>query len=61
MLAVVLQTIEVLVALETRIAAVWLLLFHADGAGVWDRCGGVDNGEGAVRVLLELLVLVTVL
>ena len=51
-LAVVLEPVQVLVTLAAHLAAVGLFLFHADGAGVWDRGRRVDDREGAVRVLL---------
>jgi hypothetical protein len=59
--AVVLETVEVLVAFAAYFTAIWLLLLHADSAGVGYGCEGVDDGESAVVVLLELLVLVTML
>jgi hypothetical protein len=59
--AVVLETVKVLVPLAANLTTIWLLLLHADGAGVWDRSEGVHDGEGAILVLLELLVLMAVL
>jgi len=59
--AVVFETVEVLVSLATYFATVRLLLLHADGAGVWNGRQRIDNREGTVVVLLELLVLVTML
>lgn len=61
MRAVILQTVEVLVALAADFAAVGLLLLHANGAWIGDRSDGVDDGECAVVVLLKLLVLMAVL
>lgn len=61
MSTVVLEPVEVLVALATHLASVRLLLLHADSAGVWYRGKRVDDGESAVLVLLQLLVLVAVL
>ena len=59
--SVVFESVQVLVTFPADFASVGLLLLHADGSGVGNRCEGVDDGEGAVVVLLELLVLVTVL
>lgn len=41
-LAVVLETVQVLVALAADLAAVWLLFLHADSSGVRNRGGRVD-------------------
>ena len=60
-MAVVLETVQVLVAFTTDLTAVGLLLLHADGTRVGDGCGGIYNGESAVGILLELLVLMTML
>ena len=60
-MAVVLETIQVLVALAANLATVRLLLLHADGAGIWNGCRRVDDGEGTIGILLELLILVAVL
>jgi hypothetical protein len=57
----VFQAVEVLVAFSADIAAVGLLFFHAYCAWVGDRGNGVDDGEGAVFVFLEFLVLVAML
>lgn len=57
----VFQAVEILVALSADVAPVWLLFFHAHCAWVRDRGNGIDDGEGAVFVFLELLVLVAVL
>lgn len=61
MLSVVLEAVQVLVALPAHLAAIWLLFLHADGARVGDRRRRVDDRESAVGVLLQLLILVTVL
>ena len=58
---VVFEAVEVLVALAADVAAVGLFLFHAQGAGVGGRGFGVDDGEGAVGVFVQLLVVVAVL
>ena len=57
----ILQAVEILVSFSADIAAIGFLLFHADGAWVGDGGDGVDDGEGAVFVFLEFLVLVAVL
>ena len=57
----VFEAVQILVALATNLAAVRLLLFHSDSAGVGNGCGGIYDGESAVGVLLELLVLMTML
>jgi len=61
MLTVVLETVEVLVSFATDLTPIWLLFLHADGSGVWNGCGWVDDGKGAVGILLELLILVAML
>ena len=61
MLAVVLETVQVLVAFAADLAAVGLLLLHADSPRVGNRGCRVNDGKGAVGVLLELLVLMAVL
>jgi len=60
-LTVVLETVQVFVALATNFAAVGLLLLHADGPRVGNRGCRVNDGKGAVGVLLELLILMAVL
>lgn len=61
MLTVVFETVEVLVALAAHLTAIGFLFLHADGSRIWDRGCRINNGIGAVWVLLELLVLVTML
>lgn len=61
MLAVVFETVQVLVTLAAHLAAIWLLFLHANRTWVWDAGSGVHNAESAIGVLLELLVLVTML
>ena len=58
---VVFETIQVLVAFTTYFAAIWLLLFHADGSGVGYRGQRINNGECSILVLFQLLILMTVL
>lgn len=50
--SVVLEPIQVLVALPTDLTAVGLLLFHSHGAGIRDRSQGIHNRKGAILVLL---------
>ena len=61
MLAVVLETVQVLVAFAADLAAVGLLLLHTNSARVGNGCGGIYDREGAVGILLKLLVLMTML
>lgn len=61
MLAVVFETVQVLVAFAADLTAVRLLLLHTNGTGIGNGCGGVYNGECTIGVLLELLILMTVL
>lgn len=61
MLSVVFETVQVLVALATHFATIWLFLFHPDRTGIWDRCGGIDDRKGAVWIFFELLILVAML
>jgi len=58
---VVLESVEVLVALAANFATIRLLLFHSNRAWIGNGCGWVNDGERAVRVLFQLLVLVAVL
>lgn len=57
----ILQAVQILVALPANLASVRLLLLHTHRARVRNTRRRVDDGECAVGVLLELLVLVTVL
>lgn len=59
--AVVLQAVQILVALAADFAAVWLLFLHADSTWVGNRSDGIDDGECAVVVGLEFLILVAML
>jgi fumarate reductase subunit C len=61
MSTVVLEPVEVLVTLSAHLAAIRLLLLHADGSGVRNRCQRIDYRERPVVVLLELLILVAML
>lgn len=55
------ESVEIFVAFSTGAAAVGLVLFHAEGAGVGIEGLGVDDGEGAVFVCVEFLRVVSVL
>lgn len=61
MCLVVLEPVEVLVPLAADIALVRLFLFHAERSRIGGQCRRVDDGEGAVRVLLQILSIVAVL
>lgn len=58
MASVVLETIQVLVALATDLTTVRLILFHAGSVKVRSVGFRVDDGKRSVVVLLECLVLV---
>lgn len=60
MVTYIFESVQVLVPLTADLALVRLLLLHAECARVWRRCLRVDDGEGAVAVLVQLLRLVTV-
>ena len=57
----VFQAVEVLVSFATCLALVGLVFLHAECAGEWLQCLGVDNAEGAIRVCVEGLCIVAVL
>ena len=57
----VLQTVKVLVTLTTDFAAVRLLLLHAEGTRIRGRRFRVNNREGTVGVVMQLLIVVAVL
>ena len=57
----VFEPVEVFVTFAANFALVRLLLFHAQGAWVGGKGGRIDNGEGAVGVLVQLLVIMSVL
>lgn len=61
MLAMILQAIQVLVSLPADFTPVRLLLLHANSTGIRNTSCRVDNGESAVGVLFQLLVLMAVL
>ena len=58
---VVFEAVEVLVPFAAHLAAIRLLLLHTDGSGVGNRRDRIHDGEGAVLILLELLILMAVL
>lgn len=58
---VVLEPVQVLVALPADLTAIRLFLLHTNGSRIRDRRQRIDYGKGAIVVFLELLVLVTVL
>lgn len=57
----VFEAVQILISLAAHLASVRLLLLHADGTGIWYGREGIDDGEGAVFVLLQLLILMAVL
>ncbi len=58
---VVFESIKVLVALPTALAAIRFLLFHAHIARIRGSSFRVDNRESAIAVLRESLIDVSVL
>jgi hypothetical protein len=57
----VLEPIQVFVALSTRIAPVRLLLLHTERTRIW-RCRlRINNGEGPISIVMKLLVVVAML
>ena len=61
MLAMVFETVKVLVALATNLTTIRLLFLHAHGARVWDRRGRINDAKASIRIFLELLILVAML
>ena len=57
----VFEAVEVLVAFAAGVAAVRLVLFHAQSARIWVQGFGINDGEGAVAVVFESLGIVAVL
>lgn len=57
----VLQAVEILVALAADLTSIWLFLLHANSTGIWYRSKRVHNGERSILVLFKLLILMTVL
>lgn len=55
------EAVEILVPFAARFALVRLFLLHAQGAFVRNGCLGIDDGEGAVCVIVQSLVVVTML
>lgn len=55
MISVILQAVEVLVALATDITSIGFLLFHALGSRIWNRGDRIYNGERPISVVFELL------
>lgn len=55
----VFEAIQVLVAFATDVTLEGFLFLHAKGAGIGCRGLGVDNGERAIAVLVQLLACVT--
>lgn len=57
----VFEPVEVLVTLATNLASVWLFFLHAKCSGVWCGCLWVDNRKRAIRIVVQLLVVVAML
>lgn len=55
----VFQAVQILVTLATNVALIWLLLLHAECAGIGRRCLGIHNGESPIAILMELLSLMS--
>lgn len=53
------ETIEVLVSFVAHVALIWLLLLHPNRARIWLVVIWIQNGESAISILLQPLVLVT--
>ena len=58
---VVFETVEVLVAFPTGIAAIWLMFFHAQSTRVRVMGFGIDDRKGAIIVVFEGLGIVPML
>lgn len=56
---VVFEAVEVLVSLVAHVAFIWLLLLHAYRARIWLVVIRIQDGECAIPVLLQPLVLVS--
>lgn len=61
MLCVVFEPVEILVAFAARVAAVGLVLLHANCARIWFVGFGIDDAEGSVGVCVERLAVVAML
>ena len=57
----VFETVEVLVAFPTGIAAIWLMFFHAQSTRIGVMGFGIDDRKGAVIVVFEGLGIVPML
>ena len=55
------ETVEVLVAFPTGIAAIWLMFFHAQSTRIGVMGFGIDDRKGAVIVIFEGLRIVPML
>lgn len=60
MCLVVFEAVEVLIPLLTDVALVWFLLFHTHGSRIRCLSVGINDGEGAISVLMEALVVMPV-
>jgi len=57
---VVLEPVQILVSLLADVALVRLLLLHTHSAGIWRLGVRVNDRKGAISVLMESLVVVSV-
>ena len=55
------QAVQILVTFTANFTFVWFLLFHAHGPWVGRRSLGIHDGECAICVIVQLLVIVAVL
>ena len=58
---VILQAIQILVSLLAYITFVGLFLLHTFGASVWRLCIRIHDGERAIAIFMQALVVMTVL
>lgn len=57
----VFEAVEILVAFPAGIAAVWLVLLHAQSTRIWVQSFGINDGKRAIAVVLESLGIMAVL
>lgn len=58
---VVFKAVEILISLPTNFTAIGLLLFHSECSRVRGRRLRIDNGEGPISVIVQLLIVVAML
>ena len=57
----VFQAIQIFVSLLADVAFIWFFLLHALRSRVWRLRVWVNNGESAIGIIVQSLVVVTVL